>query len=62
MLLLLLCVLVVLAGDKCNKNPKATRIIPIVSYYGHTQGGEKESLTGVKGTTVDSGRVFFGAV
>lgn len=37
--MLLLCVVVVLAGDKCNKNPKATRIIPIVSYHGHTQGG-----------------------
>lgn len=57
LLLLLRVVVVVLAGDKCNKNPKATRIIPIVSYHGHTQGG------GVQWSlTLGSGRVFFGAV
>lgn len=45
---MLLCVVVVLAGDKCNKNPKATRIIPIVSYHGTHRGGGgvEESYTG----------------
>lgn len=45
---MLLCVVVVLTGDKCNKNPKATRIIPIVSYHGthRGDGGVEESYTG----------------